>query len=72
MPLRRLEAEAMRDAVLAVSGRLVGRLGGRPTPLVSRADGLVLVSAENPAAADRRKPLSLRQAELPGRPARRF
>ena len=36
----------MRDAVLAVSGRLDRRLGGPPTPLVSRADGLVLVSAD--------------------------
>jgi hypothetical protein len=52
--LRRLEAEAMRDAVLAVSGRLNHRVGGPPTRLVSQADGLVRVSAENPAAADRR------------------
>ena len=54
MPLRRLEAEAMRDAVLAVSGELRRTMGGPPTPLVSRADGLVLVSAENRAAALRR------------------
>jgi hypothetical protein len=55
MPLRRLEAEAMRDAVLAASGELNRTLGGPPTPLVSQADGLVLVSAAlNPAAALRR------------------
>ena len=54
MPLRRLEAEAMRDAVLAVSGELNRTMGGPPTPLVSRADGLVLVSAENRPAALRR------------------
>ncbi len=52
--LRRLEAEAMRDAVLAVSGQLNRRLGGPPTPLVSRPDGLVLVSPADPAAASRR------------------
>src|SRR5438874_2918590 len=28
MPVRRLEAEAIRDAILAVSGRLEGRMGG--------------------------------------------
>jgi hypothetical protein len=28
MPARRLEAEAIRDAILAVSGRLEGRMGG--------------------------------------------
>ena len=33
------------------AGELERRLGGAPTPLVSRADGLVLVSAEDPAAA---------------------
>ena len=54
MPLRRLEAEAVRDAVLAVSGRLDRRLGGPPTPLVSRPDGLVLVDPSTPADAVRR------------------
>ena len=54
MSLRRLEAEAMRDAVVAVSGQLNHRVGGPPTPLVSQADGLVRVSSEQPAAADRR------------------
>ena len=54
MPLRRLEAEAMRDAVLAVSGQLERPMGGPPVPLVSRADGLVLVSSSNPVAANRR------------------
>jgi cytochrome c553 len=54
MSLRRLEAEALRDAVLAVSGRLERRIGGAPTPLVSRADGLVLVATNDPVAANRR------------------
>ena len=30
MPLRRLEAEAIRDSVLAISGRLDRRVGGKP------------------------------------------
>ena len=32
MPVRRLEAEAIRDAVLAVSGRLDPTVGGKPIP----------------------------------------
>ena len=32
MPVRRLEAEAIRDAVLAVSGRLDTKIGGAPVP----------------------------------------
>jgi hypothetical protein len=54
MPMRRLEAEAVRDAVLAVSGELNRKMRGPPTRLVSRADGLVLVAAEDRAAASRR------------------
>lgn len=33
MPVRRLEAEAIRDSVLAVSGRFDPRLGGPPVPV---------------------------------------
>ncbi|HBM77281.1 MAG TPA: hypothetical protein DD438_04155 [Verrucomicrobiales bacterium] len=32
MPVRRLEAEAIRDSVLAVSGRLEAKIGGKPIP----------------------------------------
>lgn len=32
MPVRRLEAEAIRDSVLAVSGRLDPKIGGKPIP----------------------------------------
>tara|TARA_B100000925_G_scaffold247832_1_gene198369 strand:+ start:2705 stop:5305 length:2601 start_codon:yes stop_codon:yes gene_type:complete len=32
MPVRRLEAEAIRDSVLAVSGRLERKIGGKPIP----------------------------------------
>ena len=40
MPLRRLEAEALRDSVLAVAGRLDGAIGGPPVGLTARPDGL--------------------------------
>jgi hypothetical protein len=33
MPLRRLDAEAIRDAILAVSGRLDGQMYGPPIPI---------------------------------------
>jgi hypothetical protein len=33
MPIRRIEGEAIRDAMLAVSGRLEERLYGRPVPI---------------------------------------
>lgn len=32
MPVRRLEAEAIRDSVLAISGRLDRKVGGKPIP----------------------------------------
>jgi hypothetical protein len=38
MPIRRLEAEAIRDAVLAVSGRLDLTLGGPPVPIYLTPD----------------------------------
>ena len=40
MPLRRLEAEALRDSILAVGGKLDDALGGPPVELDSRPDGL--------------------------------
>jgi hypothetical protein len=45
MRLRRLESEAVRDAVLAVSGQLDRTIGGPPVPLEPRADGMVVVPA---------------------------
>src|SRR5207237_6839886 len=43
MRLRRLESEAIRDAVLAVSGRLDRTAGGPPVPIVPNPDGMVVV-----------------------------
>ena len=40
MPLRRLEADALRDSVLAVSRRLDTSLDGPPVRLDARSDGL--------------------------------
>ena len=41
MPLRRMDAEQVRDAMLAVAGRLHERPFGRPDPVNVRKDGLV-------------------------------
>ena len=46
MPLRRLDAEALRDSILAVAGRLNESLGGPPVPLDARPDGLQVASGE--------------------------
>ena len=41
MPLRRMEAEVVRDAVLAVAGELDTTPFGKPDPVEVRPDGLV-------------------------------
>ncbi len=57
MPLRRLEAEIVRDAILSVSGQLDLALGGPPVPVEVRADGMVVIPDKNlptPGAKSRR------------------
>ena len=48
MNLRRLEAEVVRDSILAVSGKLDRTFGGAPVMLDGAADGLVTASREGP------------------------
>jgi len=45
MRTKRLEAEAIRDCVLAASGRLDSTIGGPPILLVARPDGLVTIDS---------------------------
>ena len=54
-PLRRLEAEALRDSILAVAGRLDTTLGGPPVGLTARPDGLQVVSETASEAATTRR-----------------
>ncbi len=55
MRLRRLEAEAIRDGLLAVAGQLNSTMGGSPALTRARPDGLVEVDEkEGPAARGRR------------------
>src|SRR5207302_10037243 len=46
MRLRRLEAEVVRDAILAVSGDLDRAAGGPPVPIRARPDGRVDVDED--------------------------
>ena len=57
MPLKRLEAELVRDALMSVGGQLDSRLGGPPLPVETRADGSVVIDEKtlpSPAAKARR------------------
>ena len=58
-PLRRLEAEDLRDAALAVSGDLDGTMGGRYVPTDRNAAGEVLVDENKPGG--RRRSVYLQQ-----------
>jgi hypothetical protein len=61
MPLRRLEAEAVRDAVLAVAGRLSTRLYGPPVPVMPDETGQVVLGIDRRDSAGyvRGDPVSL-------------
>ncbi len=58
-PLRRLDGEALRDAMLAVSGQLDTRMGGPYVPTTRDAQGEVVVSGDGENA--RRRTLYLQQ-----------
>lgn len=47
MPLRRLEAEVLRDAVLAVSGKLNAEQFGPPVPVMADRVGQFVIGQEN-------------------------
>ena len=51
--LRRLESEAVRDAMLAAGGGLDRTLGGPPIPLENRPDGSVVLSGKAGSAPSR-------------------
>jgi len=61
MPVRRLEAEPIRDAILAVSGRLDGRMGGPSVPvhLTAFMQGRGRPAKSGPADGDGRRSLYL-------------
>jgi hypothetical protein len=53
MSVRRLEAEAVRDAILAASGRLNGKMFGPAAPVTPDESGQVIVGLDNRDSAGR-------------------
>jgi len=63
-PLRRLDAEAVRDAMLQVSGELDTRAGGPFVPSRRSAEGVVEVEAKTPGAHRRSIYLQQRRTQV--------
>ena len=59
MNLRRLDAESLRDSVIAAAGKLNVTAGGPPIELEMRPDGLQVVSTKEPEAAQWRRSIYL-------------
>ena len=59
MNLRRLDAESLRDSIMAAAGKLDPTPGGPPIELEMRTDGLQVVSAKEPASAKWRRSVYL-------------
>lgn len=65
MPLRRMDAEALRDSLLAVSGELDRRAGGPPETVSVDRDGLVSANATPDGRWRRSIYLQYRRTEIP-------
>jgi hypothetical protein len=63
-PLRRLDAEALRDAMLAISGQLDRRVGGPYVPTQRAAEGSVVVDEKHPGARRRSVYLQQRRTQV--------
>jgi len=57
MSVRRLEAEAVRDAILSVNGTINDKVGGKPVPVMLDEDGQVVVGIENLNGENRPGPI---------------
>ncbi|RBP35196.1 cytochrome c [Roseimicrobium gellanilyticum] len=53
MNVRRLEAESLRDSMLAVSGKLAGHLAGKPVPVMANEEGQVVIGMDTSDTAGR-------------------
>jgi len=65
MPLRRLDAEALRDSLLSVSGQLDRSAGGPPDSVTVSRDGLVSVDPTGSGKWRRSIYLQYRRTEIP-------
>ena len=63
-PVRRLDAEAIRDSMLAVSGDLNSQLGGPYVPSTRESNGEVLIPANHPQANRRAVYLQQRRSQV--------
>ncbi len=63
-PVRRLDAEAIRDAMLAVSGDLDAQLGGPYVPSTRQGNGEVLIAGNHPQANRRSVYLQQRRTQV--------
>ena len=57
MSIRRLQAELVRDAILATNGTINHKLGGAPVPVMLDEDGQVVVGIENLNGENRPGPI---------------
>ena len=65
MPLRRLGAEEIYDAMLAMSGELESTMGGPATPTIREDVGLVSVAEKLPGGKRRAVYLQQRRTQIP-------
>ncbi len=65
MPMRRMNAEALRDSLLFVSGKLEDRPGGPPDRVTAKRDGLVVVNKSAVGGWRRSIYLQYRRTEIP-------
>ncbi|MFK5923446.1 MAG: PSD1 and planctomycete cytochrome C domain-containing protein [Verrucomicrobiota bacterium] len=65
MPMRRMNAEALRDSLLFVSGKLEDRPGGPPDRVTAKRDGLVVVNESAKGGWRRSIYLQYRRTEIP-------
>jgi hypothetical protein len=65
MPIRRLNAEALRDSMLHVSGRLDTTMGGSPDEVIVELDGLANVAPNEDGTQRRSIYLQYRRTAIP-------
>lgn len=65
MNVRRFDAEALHDSLLAIAGRLSDTMYGPPAPVAVREDGLVMALPEKDGRLRRSIYVQLRRTEIP-------